>query len=349
MTRFRPSRLLPVLLPLLLAAASCPSVDEDAYPILEVSVRRIQGGRIEEGIAGFEKASERLLRWDADECPVWLRPFMMAMLQRPGIGSRLEFKNADAADYASLRRFLGCPGGTGSRPQSACDALRDSGFHEQPGRWSRIPPWALPELLRLCANSLLRKAVHPDPVLPPMDDVPSPVAESVSRAALTRAALHYLLRAWEVVVEQKTWERDGRIEYCAAAERMSGLLRDIAGAATSPEVRARRLDEARMWRERVSIAQENTPLRSMKISADVEFVRGAVRDHFEDGLKSHGSAVEELSGRGMREMAEEQYRRALEHLLTAREFKSTLGREEEARMEFATRAVRGLYRMMTAP
>jgi len=350
MTHVRLSRALVCLLPLLLAAASCPSVEEETLPLLEASYRRMQGGRIEEGIAGFDKAAGRLLHLDEEERPIWVRPFILTTLHRPGVWSRMAKKTTgEAASYANLAGFLGYRGPEDRLPEAARASLVEARFHDQPGRWSRIPAWALPELLRLCGNSLMRKALATDPPMPPPDDVPPQVADPITRAALARAASQFMLRAWEVAVEQKTWERDGRIDYRGVVQAMAGFQRDIAGAATDPDARARRLDEARLWDTRATAAQENVPLQSLKAASDVEFVRATVRDHFEDGVKAYGVAVEELSGRGTRELAEEHYRRCIEHLLVAREFKASLTKEEQARMEFASRAVKGLRRLMSTP
>ncbi len=338
-----------LLLPVVVLA-SCTSYEETTYPTLERSHRSIQRGRIGEGLDGYAAAVTDLLRYAQDERPAWIRPFLLFTLQRPGLWTRLEAHILEGSpDSGALESFLAFQGAPDALLEAACAALRSSRFCEQPGRWSRMPPWALPEMLRLTSDVLFRRAQSPDPVMADMGDVTAPLAERLGRLSLTHAACQFSIRAWEMAVDQKTWERDYRLAFHSVARRLAELNRTIADDAKDAAARDRWLDRGRRWDETASRAQENAPLADLDMKADVDFVRASVQDHYEDGLKAFGAAVEEYSGRGTVELAEEKYRRCLEHLLTARELKEERTKEESIRLSFVARAALGIQRLLVPP
>jgi hypothetical protein len=338
---------LPFFLPLLLTAASCPPREEETYPLMENSFKRIFQGRIDEGIEGYAQASVQLQKIDAEERPVWVRPFMMYTLLRAGAWPRVEAKSAASGGNDAFTGFLGFRGPAEGVADAGRRALVEGLFHEQPGRWSRIPKWALPDLMKICGDGLMQRARAPEPLLPSLgEEVPVMVSDVITRLALVRAANQFYIRAWEVSLDQKRLERDCRRCVSEASGLTGSLLRTLADLSRDAGARARVTEEARLWEERASSVQENVAFSSLGMVADEEFIAYTVKDHFEGGLKALGAAVEERSGRGTVDRIAGQYEKALEHLLVAREMKMTLTKEDSVRLEFIERAVRGIHRLL---
>ncbi len=340
------------VLPLLLVAAACSSYEEEVYPSVERSHRAIQRGRIGEGLDGYEAASREMLRYAPEDRPPWLRAFLLYTLRQPQVWSRVEARSREGRpETAALLAHLDFSGPADRIHGAARDALLSSGFNEQPGRWSRLPTWSRTELLRLTAEILAHRAVSPAPVMiEAVDvDVPAMLTDRIGRLALLQAASHYALRSWELATDRKIWVRDCRICFHAIADRLAEDYRAVAPYASDASARNRWLAAARRWKETASRVQENVTLETLKLTSDVDFVRATVQDHYESGLKAFGSAVEEYSGRGTRDLAEQKYIRCLSHLLTARELKRERTKEESLRLAFSTRAVLGVYRLIAPP
>jgi hypothetical protein len=337
---------LPFILPLLLTAASCPPREEETYPLMEQSFHRLFQGRIDEGIEGYARAAARLMKMDTEERPVWVRSFMMYTLLRSGAWPRIVSRaSGSGEDFVGFLGFRGPP----EQVADACrTALLEGLFFEQPARWSRIPKWALPDLLKLCGDGLMQRARIPDLLIPPIgEDIPVMASDIITRLALVNAANQFYVRALEVALDQKRLERDCRRCSHEAAALIASLHQTLADLAVDAEARAHEKAESVRWVELASSIQENAPFTSLGLVADEEFIAFTVDDHFEGGLKAMGAAVVERSGRGTRERISSQYERALEHLMVAREMKMKLNKEESARLELIERAVRGIYRLLS--
>jgi hypothetical protein len=350
------SRLIPIryrclpwwALSLLLLAASCPSRDEETFPMIEVAYRKLMRGHLQDGVAGYTKAAERFKALEVAERPAWIRAFMLYTLHQSGAWQRIEtrIRKADV-NMEPLTGFVAFKGSAERVPEAARCALLDGRFHEEPGRWSRLPAWATTDMLRLCGDALIARARSPQPAMDlPGGEPPVEATDTIARLALARAAGQFYLRAWEIASTRGTPERDCRLGFVSVARSIALLQRELAAMA-DPEGQARRMERAQQWESKAYTAEENAPLKSLGVAADAEFVAATVQDHFEEGLKAFGAAVEERSGGGSRERVEVKYEEALEHLLTAREFRAVLTKEDATRLEFAARAMKGIRRILS--
>mgnify|MGYP000283041766 CR=1 FL=1 len=335
---------------LLIPVISCATVEEKVFPALEAAHRSVQRGRISEGLSGYARAAETMLGYSEERQPVWLRPFLLYSIQSRGLLARPGDQDpVSCAGLPALERFLGVTGPELLLPESVRSILIASAFSDQPGRWSRVPSWALPDLLRMTSEVLSLRARSDAPLLASPPSVSDVMTDALARLALGRAACQFSLRAWEMAVDQRGWDRDCRLCFVAAARQQGAISRRIAGAASAPDARERWRSNAVRWEDLAGSAEERVPLGALGINADVDFVSATVQDHFEDGLKSYGAAVEEYSGRGTRELAEEQFLKCLAHLMTARELRATMSKEETIRFAITERAVLGIRRLIAPP
>lgn len=340
-----------VRLPLfaLLLAASCPPKEEDTLSLLETAYRRIQRGQIEEGVAAFARSVERIERMppEVGQRLAWVRAFVTYMLHKAGGWERVDAHVRDRRhEWESLQDSLSVRGPETRLADWARETLLESRFHEEGGHWGRLPAWAMAELLQLCGDGLLQRAQSSETVLESIvEDVPARWVDLLAREALARAACRFQVRAWEAAIEQRAAERDSRMRFAAAARLLSVLHGEIGALSSDPAYRSQRVAESARWEQQAAEAEERTPLAVLGVASDQEFVDATVRDHFEAGVKAYGAAIEEVSGRGLRERAEARYREALAHLLTAREFTGIPTKEEAARLECVEDAVREVHRI----
>jgi hypothetical protein len=332
--------------PLLWLAASCPSRDEEAVPMLESSYRMLRQGHHEAGLAGYERVAERFMRVEPSARPAWVRAFMIYSLARQEEWGRVEARiRRLEAGTETLTTFLEFKGPGKGAPEAARRTLLESRFHEEVGRWSRFPAWVLPDMLRLCGDALMARARSHEPALDPIgDDMPAAPAESIARLALARAAAQFYLRAWEIAATGGMPERASRTDFVSAVRLAAGLQRDLANR-SDPEGAARRTAWATQWEAKAYAAEEDAPLKSVDSVADVGFITATAQDHFVEGLRSYGAAIGANAGGGTRDRIEAMYEEALERLLVAREFKAVLSPEDAARLAYIPRAVRGIYRL----
>lgn len=334
---------------LTLLSASCPPKEEETLSSIEAAYRRLQRGQIEEGVSGFARSLDRIQRTapEGEDRMAWARALMLYTLHKAGGWERVEARVRDKRyDWESLQESLAVRGPETRLLDAARVTLLEARFHEQGGHWGRLPPWAVAELLQLCGDGLQQRAESPEPILEPLgEEVPARWVDLLAREALARAACRFQVRAWEVTIEQHSTERDCRTRFASAARLLGILHREIGTLSGDAAYRAQRLAEAARWEQQAAEAEERTPLSALGVVSDPEFVDGTVGDHFEAGVKAYGAALEERSGRGVRERAEARYREALAHLLAAREFKGIPTKEETARLECLEDAVREVYRI----
>jgi hypothetical protein len=333
----------------LLLASSCPPRSGDAVDLLESAYRRVQKGQLEEGLSGYARAVERLRRVPPGSRAPWDRAFMLYTLHKAGGVSRLESRYRERIPgWSDLSAELGVEGGSENLLESALVHLHESGFHEIPGRWSRMPRWAMTETLQLCGDGLRSRAESPGVLLESAgEEIPARIADLLAREAICRIAIQFHLRAWELAAaEPKPQERDCRIRFEGAARLLSEIQKEMGAHAADPRERAALDQEAADWERRANAAQENAALAAIGLAADMEFLGATPLDHYAAGLASFAAAIEERAGRGTPSRALARHRDALAHLLVAREFKGTITREEESRLEILERSVRAMHRIL---